>query len=709
MAKPKPLRSQKAIDWLAAKQPITRAQWDKISWESARRAFMVSGVAKVDVIKSVRDAMIRNAKRGGGLAEFQKMVGPMLRREWQGSVANPAARIKTIYVTNMQSAYMAARWQAMQRTKASKPFAVFNAVNDGKTSERCSRLDGKIASLEAWERRGYVPPLHFNCRSVLEPLPAKDAKKLGITARLPTINITHGFGLPSLAEEWTPELKSYPNDLKRFIKANLAAAKKAQPSTNPPKQVVDRQVVIDNAMTRLGASEYLKQHPVKIQFTQLKNRKASGVYNPTKKSIRIKDPRIGKINQPIDAKLHSVSSAALTEEEALQRTLIHELVHHIRKTNPAIAKATELHWKSGGAVPISKVGKLNESEYLSELMVASLFHPNELQKLDPKGYTLASDVLSKIRDPKFLMQHELPKPKVVKAKPAAAPKPSPALPSNQVVSAPGPAIAKPAKPTVAAPMPAKVVRKPKPQVPSTFDYDQLEDGQKEFEKIVTTGVKTMHSELYSKATGKMFPKMAPDEEAAAFAFTYQHDYVIRMLDRGKATREEIAAGYIKHMASKAVSITVSDADAKAFVEKCEGYRKKLYEMMETRPKQPTPDGFVYRGMHSIKESTLRDFFAKHLDLGALSSSTVSPNRAAQFAADPKHKDQIGGERAFRVILKLRNKRGFSVQDASQFPSESEVLLPKSKYRILKAKKHRGSHLGTKDADWVIIEAEEIDE
>jgi len=89
--KPKPLRNQKAIDWLAAKQPLTREQWDKISWDSARKAFMVSGVAKIDVVRAVREAMIRNAKRGGNLESFRKMVEPMLRKEWQGTVANPAA------------------------------------------------------------------------------------------------------------------------------------------------------------------------------------------------------------------------------------------------------------------------------------------------------------------------------------------------------------------------------------------------------------------------------------------------------------------------------------------------------------------------------------------------------------------------------------------------------------------------------------------
>ncbi|NCC31312.1 MAG: hypothetical protein EOM24_04705, partial [Chloroflexia bacterium] len=123
--KPKTYRNAKAIDWLESKRPITRKQWDKISWESARRAFMISGTAKVDVVKSVRDAMIANAKKGGGLAEFRKLVQKKLEREWKGTVANPAARVETIYRTNMQQAYMAARWQAMQRTKASKPYAIF--------------------------------------------------------------------------------------------------------------------------------------------------------------------------------------------------------------------------------------------------------------------------------------------------------------------------------------------------------------------------------------------------------------------------------------------------------------------------------------------------------------------------------------------------------------------------------------------------------
>ncbi len=44
----------------------------------------------------------------------------------------------------------------------------FNAVNDSRTSDICERLDGKIISKDEVLR--FLPPLHYNCRSVLEPI-----------------------------------------------------------------------------------------------------------------------------------------------------------------------------------------------------------------------------------------------------------------------------------------------------------------------------------------------------------------------------------------------------------------------------------------------------------------------------------------------------------------------------------------------------------
>jgi SPP1 gp7 family putative phage head morphogenesis protein len=44
----------------------------------------------------------------------------------------------------------------------------FNAVNDSRVSDICESLDGKIISKD--EVYNFLPPLHYNCRSVLEPI-----------------------------------------------------------------------------------------------------------------------------------------------------------------------------------------------------------------------------------------------------------------------------------------------------------------------------------------------------------------------------------------------------------------------------------------------------------------------------------------------------------------------------------------------------------
>lgn len=323
---------------------------------------------------------------------------------------------------------------------------------------------------------------------------------------------------------------------------------------------------------------------------------------------------------------------------------------------------------------------------------------------------------------------ELPKPQpaieLPKPKPVKAPKPKPVVELPKPVEAPKPAAPnKPAKPVVetpkpAAPKPVKPAEKPKPLEPvkpaeqpkapepkpakpkapagnlvEAFDYKALPSdaaAYEEFARFVNRG-DNKHAEYFAKVHGKPLPDFTPEEKEAANSFSFGYDYLIRALDRG-VTRSELYPNPKPVHAAK--------------LDKAEQYVKTLNKMFETRPVQPTATGYVYRGMYNVGESVLKKFFAEKLDLNAMSSSTTTPGIAKRFADSGEHSDRNPdtGEARYRVLLKLKNKRGYTIQPVSDFSGENEVLLPKSEYRITKASKHTdpGS-----DTSYVIIEAEEL--
>ena len=70
----------------------------------------------------------------------------------------------------------------------------FSAILDSRTTAICEHMDGRTYSADQWQGdlRRWVPPDHFNCRSLLVPVTVLDDSEL--TQDLPSIEPQEGFG-----------------------------------------------------------------------------------------------------------------------------------------------------------------------------------------------------------------------------------------------------------------------------------------------------------------------------------------------------------------------------------------------------------------------------------------------------------------------------------------------------------------------------------
>ena len=89
----------------------------------------------------------------------------------------------------------------------------------------------------------------------------------------------------------------------------------------------------------------------------------------------------------------SVSSAGETVSDAMKRTFVHELGHHLLMTGGYRIKdlATQ-SFKYAAESAITRYASLSSQEYFCETLAAYTFHRKELQRHDPGGFAMIEAV-----------------------------------------------------------------------------------------------------------------------------------------------------------------------------------------------------------------------------------------------------------------------------------------------------------------------------
>jgi len=181
-----------------------RAKGFKIDWDwrdtlanANNKVFQVAKATNLDVLTDIRNAVDKAIAKGDTFATFQKGLQPLLKkRGWTGikKIVNPLTgkvekvvlgtphRLKTIYNTNVQSAYMAGRWEVQERNADILPFLKLIEVLDSVTRQSHRRMSGTIAPVgdPIWDI--WYPPNGFNCRGRVQQIDQEQAEAEGIGA-----------------------------------------------------------------------------------------------------------------------------------------------------------------------------------------------------------------------------------------------------------------------------------------------------------------------------------------------------------------------------------------------------------------------------------------------------------------------------------------------------------------------------------------------
>jgi len=205
------LPPQRAIAYFESKGITPTLSWKELQDEAHAVKFVVAGITKLDVLTDIQTSLTRTLTEGGTFRQFQDELEPLLQRKgWlgRGLVADEDGvlmgkklmpyRLETIFITNIQSAYAAGRWQQQMRNVADRPYWEYNAVMDNRTRPTHAALNGRVFRWDDPIWQTIYPPNGYNCRCWVRALTEAQMKNhpLGVETsddRLVTVQQPYGM------------------------------------------------------------------------------------------------------------------------------------------------------------------------------------------------------------------------------------------------------------------------------------------------------------------------------------------------------------------------------------------------------------------------------------------------------------------------------------------------------------------------------------
>lgn len=177
------LPPERAIEYFQAKGLRTSRTWRDLVPEAHARAFTVAGVMKAEALQDIRTAMDRAIADGRIFDEFKRGLRAKLKTQgWWGVPTDPETgeilpgramtphRLRTVFQTNTQSAYMAGRYKAQLENADQRPYWQYVAILDSRTRPRHRSLNGRIFRYDDPVWRSIYPPNGYNCRCRVKAL-----------------------------------------------------------------------------------------------------------------------------------------------------------------------------------------------------------------------------------------------------------------------------------------------------------------------------------------------------------------------------------------------------------------------------------------------------------------------------------------------------------------------------------------------------------
>ena len=131
---------KEALAWLKAKKLAPGFDYRDVWRDEHSIGFTVAKMTNLDLLSDVRSLVEEALAEGQSFAQFREVLKPLLvKRGWWGQqmMDDPLTResrvvqlgsdrrLRTIYETNMRTAYSAGQWERIERTRRAMPYLLY--------------------------------------------------------------------------------------------------------------------------------------------------------------------------------------------------------------------------------------------------------------------------------------------------------------------------------------------------------------------------------------------------------------------------------------------------------------------------------------------------------------------------------------------------------------------------------------------------------
>lgn len=168
------------IEFFRRKLDLPTQSWTDIYSKQHDWAFVVAGANRNALVADFRSAIEKAISQGTTLAEFREDFDNIVAKHGWSYNGGRNWRSRVIYETNLNSSYMAGRYQQMQAVSERRPY--WRYVHSGSLNPRHDHLSWHNLVLRAddpWWQTHY-PPSGWGCDCRVQALNDRDIERMGL-------------------------------------------------------------------------------------------------------------------------------------------------------------------------------------------------------------------------------------------------------------------------------------------------------------------------------------------------------------------------------------------------------------------------------------------------------------------------------------------------------------------------------------------------
>lgn len=190
------LEPKQAVEYIKSKGVAFSWDWQDVWGEAHAKSFTVAKAMRADILTDIRGAVEDAIQQGHTFQTFRKELEPKLKAKgwWGRKLVGDGAgaeevqlgspwRLRTIYRTNLKTAYAAGRYQAQQDIAKARPYWMRVEVMDSNTRPTHRALHGLVFPHDDPFWNSHYPPDDWGCRGRVRALSERQLKAKGIAVQ----------------------------------------------------------------------------------------------------------------------------------------------------------------------------------------------------------------------------------------------------------------------------------------------------------------------------------------------------------------------------------------------------------------------------------------------------------------------------------------------------------------------------------------------